>query len=122
MLEGLLDKSTFRMWKTMKMTKKNVPKETILRNTSKGEYSHIQVDKVLESDLVPRMLNEENYSPAEIIDCPDPDFNNFEKDTADDCFAVNQSWTIFYTTDAMPRFYALVKKVTFPFKVSFKYF
>jgi hypothetical protein len=41
------------------------------------------------------MLNEENYSPAEIIDYPDPDFNNFEKDTADDCFTVNQSWATF---------------------------
>jgi len=48
----------------------------------------------MESDLVPRMLNEENYSPAENIDCPDPDFNNF-KDRADDCFSVNQSWAIF---------------------------
>jgi hypothetical protein len=78
--------------------KKNVSGETFLRNTIKDEQSYVQGDKVY-------------------LDCPDPDFNNFEKETADDCFAVNQCWAIYDTTDAMPRFYAIVKKVNFPFKL-----
>jgi len=80
--------------------KKNMSEEMFLRNTIKDEQSYVQ-GKVMES----------------FLDCPDPDFNNFEKETADDCFAVNQFWAIYDTTDAMPRFYALVKKVTFPFKL-----
>ena len=96
-----------------------------VENKNVSEDSHVHGDTVLESDLDPRMLNKENCSPPnsnipsspETIVCPDPDFNNFEKDRADDCFAVNQLWAIYDTTDAMPRFYALVKKVTFPFKL-----
>ena len=106
--------------------KKNVSEETFLRNTSKDGHSHVQGGKELESDLDPRMLNEKNCSPPnsnipsspEIIHCPDPDFNNFEKDKADDCFAVIQLWAIYDNIDdVMPRLYALVKKVTFPFKL-----
>ncbi|RHN80717.1 putative DnaJ domain-containing protein [Medicago truncatula] len=80
-----------------------------------SEDSHFQGDTVLESDVDPP--NSDMPSSPETIVCPDPDFNNFEKDKADDCFAVNQLWAIYDTTDAMPRFYALVKKVTFPFKL-----
>ncbi|KAK2456438.1 hypothetical protein QL285_003805 [Trifolium repens] len=104
---------------------KNVSEETVLSNTSGDKHSDVQEDKVFESDIDSKRLNEENCSPPksnipsspEIITCPDPDFNNFEKDKADESFAANQLWAIYDTTDAMPRFYALIKKVTFPFKL-----
>ncbi|PNY14503.1 chaperone protein dnaJ [Trifolium pratense] len=104
---------------------KNVSEDTVLSNTSGDKHSDLQEDKVSESDIDSKMLNEENCSPPnsnipsspEIITCPDPDFNNFENDKADDCFAANQLWAIYDNTDAMPRFYALIKKVTFPFKL-----
>ncbi|CAL5208538.1 unnamed protein product [Lathyrus oleraceus] len=104
---------------------KNVSEETILRNTSKDEPSHVQGDKVSESDHDPRRFKEQNGSPLnsdipsspEIIYCPDTDFNDFDKDKAKDSFAANQLWAIYDTTDAMPRFYALVKKVASPFNL-----
>ncbi|XP_045803387.1 uncharacterized protein LOC123896967 isoform X3 [Trifolium pratense] len=105
--------------------KKVSEEETVLSNTSGDKHSDVQEDKVLESDLDSKMLNEETCSPPnsnipsspEIITCPDPDFSNFEKDKADDCFAANQLWAIYDHTGALPRFYALIKKVTFPFKL-----
>ncbi|CAH2044555.1 unnamed protein product [Thlaspi arvense] len=42
-------------------------------------------------------------------DLPDPDFNNFEPTTS--CFAVNQVWSLYDSTDGMPRLYARIRKV-----------
>ncbi|TXG71810.1 hypothetical protein EZV62_000389 [Acer yangbiense] len=41
----------------------------------------------------------------------DPDFNDFEKDRKEECFAVGQTWAVYDTHDAMPRFYAQIRKV-----------
>ncbi|GMJ14797.1 hypothetical protein like AT5G27240 [Hibiscus trionum] len=54
-----------------------------------------------------------NPSPRE-LEYPDPEFTDFEKYRAGDCFAVNQVWAIYDTLDGMPRFYARVKKVYSP--------
>ncbi|CAK7340833.1 unnamed protein product [Dovyalis caffra] len=51
---------------------------------------------------------------SKTLEIPDPDFSNFENDKAEKCFAVNQVWAIYDTTDGMPRFYAQVKKVLSP--------
>jgi curved DNA-binding protein CbpA len=51
---------------------------------------------------------------SETLEIPDPDFSNFENDKEESCFAVNQVWAIYDTTDGMPRFYARVKKVLSP--------
>ncbi|XP_039060356.1 uncharacterized protein LOC120204325 [Hibiscus syriacus] len=48
------------------------------------------------------------------LEYPDPEFTDFEKYRAEDCFAVNQVWAIYDTLDGMPRFYARVKKVYVP--------
>ncbi|KAL2554059.1 DNAJ heat shock N-terminal domain-containing protein [Forsythia ovata] len=46
-----------------------------------------------------------------IYDCPDSEFNDFDKEREEGCFAVDQIWACFDTLDGMPRFYALVRKV-----------
>jgi len=98
--------------------------ETILRNKANVEQTNVQEKEVLNSDLNDRKSKADYCSPpksnlppnAEIF-CPDPDFSDFERDKAEDCFAVNQLWAIFDNNDGMPRFYALVKKVYSPFKL-----
>ncbi|KAK7344210.1 hypothetical protein VNO77_13564 [Canavalia gladiata] len=103
----------------------NPPEETFSRNQSKDEQSHVQGESISKSDLNLKTSKENNFSPLksnvpsgpEVIHCPDADFNDFEKGKADVCFAVNQLWAIYDTTDSMPRFYALVKKVASPFKL-----
>nr|KYP74409.1 DnaJ isogeny subfamily B member 12 [Cajanus cajan] len=62
-------------------------------------------------------LNSNAPSAPKVVVCPDTDFNDFEKGKEEDCFAVNQLWAIYDDFDGMPRFYALVKKAAFPFKL-----
>ncbi|GAY63049.1 hypothetical protein CUMW_222480, partial [Citrus unshiu] len=50
----------------------------------------------------------------EIIEYPDPDFNDFDKIREENCFAVNQTWAIYDPCDGMPRFHARIKKVFSP--------
>ncbi|CAL5415819.1 unnamed protein product [Camellia sinensis] len=50
----------------------------------------------------------------EIYEYPDPDFNDFDRDRREGCFAVGQIWAVYDTLDAMPRFYARIKKVLSP--------
>uniref|UniRef100_F6HDI6 J domain-containing protein n=1 Tax=Vitis vinifera TaxID=29760 RepID=F6HDI6_VITVI len=53
----------------------------------------------------------------EFYEYPDPDFNDFDKDRKEECFTVGQTWAVYDTVDAMPRFYAQIRKV---FSTGFK--
>ncbi|KAJ4969249.1 hypothetical protein NE237_015950 [Protea cynaroides] len=54
----------------------------------------------------------------EYYDYPDPDFSNFDQLRELEKFSVDQIWALYDTVDAMPRFYARVRKVYSPgFKV-----
>ncbi|ESQ41882.1 hypothetical protein EUTSA_v10012639mg [Eutrema salsugineum] len=52
-----------------------------------------------------------NASDLEICECPDPDFNNFDKFREESCFKAGQTWAMYDDMDRMPRFYALIRKV-----------
>ncbi|KAM0070560.1 putative DnaJ domain, Chaperone J-domain superfamily [Helianthus debilis subsp. tardiflorus] len=53
----------------------------------------------------------------EILTCPDAEFHDFEKTRKEECFRVGQMWACYDTEDAMPRFYALIKKISPGFKL-----
>ncbi|KAK7277879.1 hypothetical protein RJT34_22898 [Clitoria ternatea] len=74
--------------------KSSSAEEPFSKNKSKVEQSNVEGEKV-----------------------PASDFNDFEKDKEEDCFAVNQLWALYDPADSMPRFYALIKKVASPFKL-----
>ncbi|XP_015875310.2 uncharacterized protein LOC107412112 [Ziziphus jujuba] len=64
-----------------------------------------------------------HMSGPQILTYPDPEFNDFDKDKAENCFAINQVWAIYDTFDGMPRFYARIKKVFSPgFKLLISWF
>ncbi|GAV64201.1 DnaJ domain-containing protein/DUF3444 domain-containing protein [Cephalotus follicularis] len=48
------------------------------------------------------------------LEYPEPEFNDFDKNRAENCFAVNQVWAVYDTLDGMPRFYAKVKRIISP--------
>ncbi|KAK1295453.1 hypothetical protein QJS10_CPA16g00926 [Acorus calamus] len=54
-----------------------------------------------------------------VIDVPDPDFHDFDKDRTERSFEPNQVWATYDGEDGMPRYYALVQKVVSmkPFKI-----
>ncbi|KAF3670493.1 putative receptor-like protein 12-like [Capsicum annuum] len=73
------------------------------------------VDSDSEPDTVPDTI-------PEVLDYPDPEFNDFDKLKAQNCFATDQVWACYDTADGMPRFYALIRKVYSPeFKVTFSW-
>ncbi|XVE90157.1 hypothetical protein DITRI_Ditri20bG0055400 [Diplodiscus trichospermus] len=51
---------------------------------------------------------------SQLLQYADPEFSDFEKQRAENCFYVNQVWAIYDTLDGMPRFYARVNKVFNP--------
>ncbi|CAI9118695.1 OLC1v1020295C1 [Oldenlandia corymbosa var. corymbosa] len=55
--------------------------------------------------------SEEEISEVKDFEYPDPDFSDFEKGRKEDCFAVGQLWAVYDTLGAMPRFYAIIRKV-----------
>ncbi|XP_062108565.1 uncharacterized protein LOC133819358 [Humulus lupulus] len=54
----------------------------------------------------------EETSDQEFHKYPDPDFNDFEKERNEECFAVGQVWAAYDTFNAMPRFYAQIRRVS----------
>ncbi|GAB4851220.1 hypothetical protein Ancab_030516 [Ancistrocladus abbreviatus] len=50
----------------------------------------------------------------EVYEYPDPDFSNFDDERKEECFVVGQIWAVYDTLDAMPRFYARIRKVLSP--------
>ncbi|KAJ6889904.1 DNAJ heat shock N-terminal domain-containing protein [Populus alba x Populus x berolinensis] len=56
----------------------------------------------------------QSTSDPDSYDYPDPDFHDFDKDRGGECFSVGQVWAVYDTLDAMPRFYAKIKKVISP--------
>ncbi|XP_055818231.1 uncharacterized protein LOC129887240 [Solanum dulcamara] len=63
----------------------------------------------LPSDVGPSTMTE-----PETFDCADPDFSDFDKDKEESCFKVGQVWAVYDTLDAMPRFYAVIRKILSP--------
>ncbi|KAK4256970.1 hypothetical protein QN277_006623 [Acacia crassicarpa] len=100
----------------------DLPEEFLLQKRSKTEQSHVHRKEPSKSSVDDTNPKADHYPPSnsgtpsipDIISCPDPDFSDFEKDRADNCFAKDQFWAIYDPSDSMPRFYALVKKVLSP--------
>lgn len=54
---------------------------------------------------------ESEDSEPETFECPDPEFSNFDNNRKEESFSAGQLWACYDTDDAMPRFYAYIKKV-----------
>ncbi|KAI3872085.1 hypothetical protein MKW92_047691 [Papaver armeniacum] len=53
-----------------------------------------------------------------VVEIPDSEFYDFDRDKSEKCFALDQMWALFDDLDGMPRFYAQINKVYYsPFKV-----
>ncbi|CDY24701.1 BnaA05g31000D [Brassica napus] len=57
---------------------------------------------------------------ANVINCEDPEFSDFDKLREKSCFSERQVWALYDEGEGMPRFYAVIKKVTKP-RFSVKY-
>ncbi|XP_013586360.1 PREDICTED: J protein JJJ2 isoform X1 [Brassica oleracea var. oleracea] len=57
---------------------------------------------------------------ANVINCEDPEFSDFDKLREKSCFEERQVWALYDEGEGMPRFYAVIRKVTKP-RFSVKY-
>ncbi|XP_042517156.1 uncharacterized protein LOC122091344 [Macadamia integrifolia] len=88
----------------------NGKNETETCKENRKEADVVNDSKSIES---PKTMPDPEY-----YDYPDPDFSNFDQLRELEKFAVDQIWALYDTIDAMPRFYALIRKVYSPgFKV-----
>lgn len=86
---------------TQKNTKSKEPTE---ENHLKKRFEvHDNKDSISKDDSCAQSLNH-----------PDPDFSNFGKDREVECFAAGQTWAIYDVQNAMPRFYAKIRKIFSP--------
>lgn len=69
--------------------------------------SEIHIDSVSDS-------SSKSTSDPELYEYPDPDFSDFDKLRNEECFSIGQIWAVYDTLDAMPRFYARIRKVFSP--------
>ncbi|KAI7742946.1 hypothetical protein M8C21_010417 [Ambrosia artemisiifolia] len=56
------------------------------------------------------------------FEVPDPEFSDFDKYRKEESFKAGQIWACYDTQDAMPRFYALIKKISPGFKLQIQWF
>ncbi|XP_060216892.1 uncharacterized protein LOC132644323 [Lycium barbarum] len=90
-------------------------KEQVSRPPSGGTE---KVELIVHSDSEPDTAPDSKL--PEVDDYPDPEFSDFDKLKAQNCFAIDQIWACYDAADSMPRFYAHIRKVYSPeFKVMF---
>ncbi|VVA96183.1 unnamed protein product [Arabis nemorensis] len=65
-------------------------------------------------------LSSASAAKPNLINYDDPDFNDFDKLREESLFQVGQIWALYDEEEGLPRFYALIKKVTTP-NFSLKY-
>ncbi|XP_076926930.1 uncharacterized protein LOC143590295 [Bidens hawaiensis] len=93
-----------------KHAKKEANKAESVNVETKGGES-VNVDDDDDKDDI-----EEGIEP-EVFQCPDPDFSDFDSYRKEESFKVGQLWACYDTEDAMPRFYAFIKKISPGFKL-----
>ncbi|KVH91448.1 J domain-containing protein DDB_G0295729-like [Cynara cardunculus var. scolymus] len=62
-------------------------------------------------NLVDKLSDNEEEREPEVYECPDPEFSDFEKERKEESFAAGQIWAVYDNDDAMPRFYAYIRRV-----------
>ncbi|XP_074292310.1 uncharacterized protein LOC141619186 [Silene latifolia] len=77
--------------------------ETMASSPAKSSAAHDEPE--LSFDLSSDSSQEPTY-----FECPDPEFGDFDKSREEKCFEAGQLWAAYDTVDAMPRFYAKIKK------------
>ncbi|XVF66296.1 hypothetical protein PTKIN_Ptkin10aG0023900 [Pterospermum kingtungense] len=94
----------------VKEEKKGFEKKTSREDDLKKNREAYAHSKTVVDDTAPDSTSKETKEPL-LFAYPDPEFNDFEKEKKEDCFSEGQIWALYDTLDAMPRFYARIKKV-----------
>lgn len=91
--------------------------EESLQNGGKKKEMAFETGTVTEDEEVSEegdFASSSKSTQPETYEYPDPDFSDFDKDRKAQCFSAGQIWAVYDTRDAMPRFYARIRKVFSP--------
>ncbi|KAI3696433.1 hypothetical protein L1987_79448 [Smallanthus sonchifolius] len=85
-------------------------------NCNEQKEEEIRVDFVNEK-------SKKNAIEPLVIDVPDPDFHNFDRERCETCFKEGQVWAAYDDDDGMPRHYAMIQEVNSvdPFKIKVRW-
>ncbi|XP_049347740.1 uncharacterized protein LOC125812270 [Solanum verrucosum] len=99
-----------------KKLKDSLSSEESLQNTElEAETANERVDVPLKRSVdLPSDVGPSTMTEPKTFECADPDFSDFDKDKEESCFKVGQVWAVYDTLDAMPRFYAIIRKILSP--------
>uniref|UniRef100_M1C3B6 DNAJ heat shock N-terminal domain-containing protein n=1 Tax=Solanum tuberosum TaxID=4113 RepID=M1C3B6_SOLTU len=99
-----------------KKLKPSLSAEESLQNTEQeAETANERVDVPLKGSVdLPSDVGPSTMTEPKTFECADPDFSDFDKDKEESCFKVGQVWAVYDTLDAMPRFYAIIRKILSP--------
>ncbi|XP_010492912.1 PREDICTED: uncharacterized protein LOC104770218 [Camelina sativa] len=90
------------------------PTETLpngINRKKKIKEDQVGSSRVSDACNVAKDSSSGSASDAEIFECEDPDFTNFELSREVMCFKAGQTWAMYDDMGRMPRFYAIIKKV-----------
>ncbi|KAF2547242.1 hypothetical protein F2Q70_00023884 [Brassica cretica] len=83
-------------------------------NEALNPKEKIQVSLDDSEDEESSLGGEEAAEEPNVINCDDPEFSDFDKLREKSCFEERQVWALYDEGEGMPRFYAVIKKVTKP--------
>ncbi|KAM0020165.1 putative DnaJ domain, Chaperone J-domain superfamily [Helianthus debilis subsp. tardiflorus] len=81
-----------------------------------------QKDEEIQNGFVNGKSMDNTIEPL-VIDVPEPDFHNFDRERCETCFEEGQVWAAYDDDDGMPRHYAMIQKVNSvdPFKIKVRW-
>ncbi|KAI3869615.1 hypothetical protein MKW92_036355, partial [Papaver armeniacum] len=84
-----------------------------------AENCNKNAEEVAAADDDDDLCEEEEPEPeSRNFAVPDPEFYDFDKYRSEECLAADQVWAIRDSLDAMPRLYALIRRIYTPFEVN----
>ncbi|KAJ6329531.1 hypothetical protein OIU77_011080 [Salix suchowensis] len=94
----------------------------VKENTEDQSTEATEAPKQADLDVAGRQTKPYKIGPISIT-VPDPDFHDFDKDRAEECFKPKQIWALYDEDDGMPRLYCLIRQVVSvkPFKILITY-
>lgn len=88
-------------------------KAEVREPVKESQNQESQKDDIVDLESEPEEEPESEEEP-EVFECPDPEFSDFDKDRKEESFVAGQIWAVYDNEDAMPRFYAYIRKVLSP--------
>ncbi|KAK6265477.1 hypothetical protein QUC31_016314 [Theobroma cacao] len=94
-----------------KGSEKEAAKEDDLKKTTEAYADGVKINSNPDDNGSESHSSINETEEPMVFKYPEPEFYDFDKEKKEGCFSVGQIWALYDTLDAMPRFYARIRKV-----------